>query len=358
MVRGGRDEWENDVQVYTSSQVEGVLERCDVEIAGETNNDFQCYCPYHGNRDTPAFNVSKRRGSFICFNPTCGVSGTLVELIRYQKKVNIFQAERIIIKARNDDSETLQDRIKENLEKPVDFQEWEYADKLPKMKEALWNTPHALEYMHSRQFEDDTLDYFDVGYSNAKGKNMVVVPMHDPVGLPIGIIGRSASHIDKRFKNSTGLPKSQTVFNLHRARRHGERIVLVEASFCAMRVHQAGYPNVGALLGGHITDRQAYYLKRYFTEIIIMTDFEPDKRYNHLCRACNNACRGHRAGRDLGHKIANLMRGKRVSWAAFDDKVVYPNRAKDPGEMTDDEIRQCLKNSVSNYEYQSWGIDQ
>jgi hypothetical protein len=42
-------------------------------------------------------------------------------------------------------------------------------------------------------------------------------------------------------------------------------------------------------------------------------------------------------------------------WAAYDDTCIYPHNAKDAGDMTDAEIRQCLKGAVPNLIYSSWG---
>ena len=229
----------------------------------------------------------------------------------------------------------------------------------------------AEEYMKSRGFTDETLEYFGVGYS-AK-QNMVIVPMHDPKGMPIGLIGRTPSATEKRFKNSTNLPKSKTAWNFHRAKRTGDTVIVCEASYDAMRIHQAGYPNVVALLGGHVTPYHIEQLGRTFSTIILMTVFDK-KQYRPNCRVCKNEtfkagevrCKGHRPGRDLGRSIADALSHKRILWATYDDKVVFPTNplegvrdkpAKDASDMTDEEIRQCLRNAVSHVEYSLWNVE-
>src|SRR5690348_16981654 len=87
-----------DSASYSASQIEAVLQEIGVEVQGETVNDFIGYCPFHGNRDTPSFSVSKTHGSYICFNPSCYLQGTLTELIRKQLNCTEFQARRLIIK--------------------------------------------------------------------------------------------------------------------------------------------------------------------------------------------------------------------------------------------------------------------
>jgi len=38
-------------------------------------------------------------------------------------------------------------------------------------------------------------------------------------------------------------------------------------------------------------------------------------------------------------------------WAKYDHNNIYPNSAKDVGDMTDEEIKQCIKNAIPHFEY-------
>jgi DNA primase len=96
----------------------------------------------------------------------------------------------------------------------------------------------ARDYFETRGINSESMNYFRLGYS--EHQNMVVVPVHSPDGLPVGIVGRSI--VEKKFKNSTNLPKNQTLFNIHRAKKIGSHVIIVESSFDAIRVHQAGFP--------------------------------------------------------------------------------------------------------------------
>ena len=128
-----------------------------------------------------------------------------------------------------------------------------------------------------------------------------------------------------------------------------------------MRIHQAGYPNVIAILGGHLSPTHYSLLLRYFSTIIIMTDF--DKKESHIyvnCKKCKAKgaalCLGHNPGRDIGEALSVGLSSKKVMWASYDTEVVYPDDAKDAGELTDDQIRQCLRNAVNDYIYHSWNL--
>ena len=181
-------------------------------------------------------------------------------------------------------------------------------------------------------------------------------------GTPVGIVGRRLPPVDhsQRFYNSPGLPKRLIPWNIHNAKKHGDTGIITEASFDGMKIDQAGFPNVLGLLGGYVTPWHYEVIDRHFSTLILMTDFDK-KRFDVNCKRCkskgNRICTGHRAGRDFGRTIINQFPHKKVLWVAYDDTCVYPNGAKDATDMTDDEIRQCLKNTISNYEYRRWNIE-
>lgn len=287
-------------------------------------------------------------------------SGTLPDLLKRLKGLNPFQTLRVINKNKNHQSVDLSAAVEAAMVEVPEFSEFPAA--VLERAAADLEGSVAEEYMISRGFTPATLEYFGVGYS-AK-QNMVIVPMHDPKGMPIGLIGRTPSKTEKRFKNSTNLPKSKTCWNFHRAKRTGDTVIVCEASYDAMRIHQAGYPNVVALLGGHVTPYHIEQLGRTFSTVILMTDFDK-KQYRPNCRACKDVkfasgevrCKGHRPGRDLGRSIADALSHKRILWATYDDEVVFPHDAKDASDMTDDEIRQCLRNAISHVEYSLWNIE-
>lgn len=351
------DVWEADHEVYTERQIESVLDKLEIDIVGETYTHFMALCPFHDNTDSPAFVCDKGKGLWTCFNPSCGESGNLEELVRRILKCNPFKAQMLIVRSEHDDGKPY---TRKKIEPVGELKEFS-QDKLDELYRNFKNSP-AQTYMYGRGFTDETLDYFRVGYAPERQypryrPEMVTVPMHDVKGKPIGLIGRSIE--GKQFKNSKGLPKRLTCWNIHRAKREGESVIIVEASFDAMRVHQAGYKNVIALLGGHVTDHHIEQIDRYFSTIIIATDFEQGEdmiKYEN-CRKCGTTeCRGHRPGRDLGRSIANKLSNKKVMWAAYDDTCVYPN-AKDIGGLTDDQIRTVMQNAVSNTRYKRWNIE-
>ena len=346
-------------QQYTSAQIEEILAVIGADKVGATYHDFLCYCPYHFNRDTPSFSVSRSSGKFICFNGACGRTGTLMELIRHMTKSNEYEALRLISKTSKKSTTTFREQLAASIRPVKEIKEFS-IDLLDRMYDDFWNPKYSQgrEYMKTRGFEKSTMLMYRIGYSPKN--NMVITPMHDIDGVPVGLIGRVAGG-EKRFKNSNGLPTSQTLWNIHRAKATGDAVIICESNFDAMRISQAGYPNVVACLGGNFSPLHVAQLDKYFNRIIIMTDFDDKSSHTYTgCRKCNRKglsnCRGHNPGRALGETIATEMIRKQIQWASYDNGIVYPDGMKDAGMMTDDDIRRCIKNSVSNYEYHSWHI--
>ena len=326
----GLDSRKIDSTTYTPAHVKSVIKSLGLNIVGETGNDFLCYCPFHSNRHTSSFSVSREKGAYICFNPACGETGTLQDLVKKILSKNEFESLRYIASKEAESVEDFDEVLKDMFEEKPDFIEFP-QDTLDQLYNNLGSNPHAQEYFRHRGIQDEAMHYFKLGYSANMG--MVIVPVHSPDGMPVGLVGRSIS--EKKFKNSNNLPRSKTMFNIHRAKKIGNQVIIVESTFDAIRVHQAGFPNVVATLGGHISHDNLNLLNRYFTKIVIMTDSDL-------------------AGRELGMTIASKLKNKDILWASHSYGKIYPNNAKDAGDMSDEEIVTCVKNAVSDIEYRSW----
>ena len=313
------------LETYSPSHMRAIVKQLGLNIVGETSHDFLCLCPFHGNRHTPSFSVSHQKGLYLCFNPSCGVSGTIIELVKNMSKRNEFEALRFIMSAQKESVANFEDELSEVLEDKPDFDEFsqETLDKLH-----LQINERSRSYFNNRGINDESINHFRLGYSG--NQDMVIVPVHSPDGIPVGLVGRSIE--GKSFKNSTRLPRSKTMFNIHRARRESSTAIIVESSFDAIRVHQSGYPNVIATLGGSMSRANLENINRNFTRVIIMTDAD-------------------QAGRELGITLANSLKNKEILWAAYSNDTIYPHDAKDVGDMTEEEITTCIENALADYEY-------
>jgi len=312
---------------YTKADLRSILQSCGIQIISQSGQDFLCLCPFHHNTDSPAFAVSYSKGLYVCYNQSCNSAGTVLDLVMKLTNRNNYEAMRYISTNKLSDAEILEEELKELLDEKPEFEEFPQST-LDKLFNDLCNSTVAQQYFKSRNITFEAMDYFKLGYS--KNQRMVTVPLHSPDGAPVGIIGRSIE--GKSFKNSNNLPRNKTMFNLHRAKREGGTIIVVESSFDVIRLWQAGFPNAVATLGGSISDININHLNRYASTVILMTDNDG-------------------AGRMLGKTIAGKLKNKNVLWAKYDHDVIYPRLAKDVGDMTDEEIKQCIKNAIPHFEY-------
>jgi DNA primase len=235
---------------------------------------------------------------------------------------------------------TIEKKVHDNLSLKQDFEIFDQGI-LDRLEDDLWRHEDAVAYLRGRGFSDLTLRNFHLGYSVKQ--DMVIVPMHDLKGKPLGFIGRSIQ--GKAFKNSDGLPKSETLFNIHRARNTGaESVIVCESSFDVMRLHQAGFANAVAILGDGFNDKLAAQISRTFSTVIIMTD-DDDVASHH----------GKNPGEILGLSIQNTLSNQMVQWAHSGLNTRFPPGIKDIGDMDDAMIRQCVTGAVYAWEYQ---VDQ
>lgn len=340
--------WGTPTTEYTAEHIEHILNLIGVDISYETATNFIAFCPFHENTHSPAFSVDKTTGRYICFNHACNEHGGLRSLVGKLMKQTEPEVIRFIMQSKRGGDLSYHERRARRL------QETEFPtmplELLERMESDLWNSDRAQDYlMNKRGLEEETLRHFRVGYSPAQ--DMVFTPMFDVNNSPLGGIGRSIE--GKAFKNTVKLPRGRTLWNIQNAKKHGTAYV-VEANFDGMSIHQAGFPGVVGVLGGHFSEEHADQLDRHFEKVVIMTD-DDDPNFDDDCRKCTDAgwssCVGHNPGRELGETISNKMqkRGKPVFWAMYSDEVIYPE--KDANAMSSKQIRQCATNLISNFRY-------
>lgn len=316
------------LETYSPSHMRAIIRGLGIDIRGETANDFLCLCPFHSNRDTPSFSISHTKGLYLCFNPSCNVQGNILELVKRVSNRNEFESMRFILQAKQGTEQSFEDELSSLLDDKPEFVEFS-QETLDKLYEGI--NEKAIQYFASRGITEASIDYFKLGYS--ANMDMVIVPVHSPDGIPVGLVGRSVE--GKRFKNSNNLPRNKTMFNIHRAKRQGGTIIVVESSFDAIRLYESGFPNAVATLGGSLSNENLENLNKYASKIIIATDADE-------------------AGRKLGMQIANKLPRKEILWASYEYGKVYPEGKKDMGDLTNEEIRQCIINAVPHYEYANW----
>jgi DNA primase len=133
-------------------------------------------------------------------------------------------------------------------------------------------------YLEQRGIDRQTAAQFGVGYYAGRGflQGRIVFPIHDERGELVAYAGRAVNGAEPRYLFPTGFRKSQVVFNFHRAvaatTQQPGRVIVVEGFFDCLKVHQAGYGNVVAVMGASLSEKQWELLQTRFREVIVMLD--------------------------------------------------------------------------------------
>ena len=292
-----------DNNLYTKEQIKRILVGIGQTIESEVDSDYIIFCPFHNNNRTPAGEVHKSNGVFFCFS--CQKIADLIELVMHCSGRSYFESARYI-KSKEQQTNLEQDINKQLYVQPefVPFDELI----LKRLYNNLVGSDRAKDYFKYRKIETGSWAKFSLGYSEKQ--DMVTVPVHSPDGIPVGFVGRSIE--GKEFKNTPGLPKAKTLFNLHRVKT-ADRVYVVESSFDAIRLDQVGFPAV-ATLGANVSNIQIELLQKYFNNIIVIADNDE-------------------AGGNMKTKIVEKL-GSRVSVIKLDKQY------KDIGDMDDKSIQQ------------------
>jgi DNA primase len=289
--------------LYSEEQIRRVINGAGIDIEAEFGNDFIIYCPYHNNSRTPAGEVAKDSGLFFCFG--CQTTKNLEEFVMFITGRSYFETARYI---KSKETETnIENVVNKTMYAAPDFVQYDELLIKRLSKQAL-ESPRAVRYFEGRKITKDSVQKFDLGYSEKQ--DSVTVPMHSPDGLCLGFVARTVE--GKEFKNTPGLPKSKILFNLHRVKTSSV-VYVVESSFDAIRLDQVGFPAV-ATLGANVSASQTKLLEKYFNNVVLIADNDE-------------------AGAIMKDKLIEKL-GSLITVITIDKKY------KDIGDMDDETIKQ------------------
>jgi len=288
--------------IYTKEQIKRVLTGTGVTIESEVDSDYIIFCPFHANNRTPAGEIDKNNGTFFCFS--CHHIADLTEFVMHMSGRTYFEAIRFI-KTKEQEGNLEQEVNKALYAKP-EFTQFDELT-IKRLNNNLNSSDRAKDYFKYRKINQESWSKFSLGYSEKQ--DMVTVPVHSPDGMLIGFVGRSIE--GKEFKNTPGLPKSKTLFNINRVKTAG-KVYVVESSFDAIRLDQVGFAAV-ATLGATLSNTQIDLLQKYFNDIIVIADNDE-------------------AGGNMKTRLIEKL-GSRVSVIQLDKQY------KDIGDMDDESIK-------------------
>ena len=305
------------------STVDEIKNRIDiVDLVSEnvklrkSGKNYLGFCPFHENKRTPAFVVFPDSGTWRCFGQ-CNEGGDIFKYVMKKEGWDFpetlkYLAERAGVELepltpqKQEQSEQYE-RLRTLLEDAVNF-----------YRHHLLQTPAgkpALEYLHKRGLNEDTITTFGLGYapdgwdsalkyftqkgySNAelvqvglvserqqsegvydRFRNRVMFPIRDGAGKMAGFGARVLDPNDvPKFLNSPQtilFDKGHLLYGLDLARksiRAQDQVVIVEGYLDVIVPHQAGFTNLVSPMGTALTEDQLRLLKRFTRRIVLALD--------------------------------------------------------------------------------------
>lgn len=264
-----------------SVDIEQVLEHYGVRLKRVRKEYLRgpCPLPTHGSAQSrESFGVDTGRNVWACHSASCcqarqgKVGGNILDLVACMEACSIREAALRLRGWSDVSGQTgLPNQLVSKGKRSGRSQE-----ELPRLSFTLRLQGHP--YLEQRGIQGQTATWFGAGYYAGSGflRGRMVFPIHDERGELVAYAGRTLDGREPRYLFPPGFHKSQVVFNLHRAVESAARqrgmAIIVEGFFDCLKVHQAGYSNVVALMGVSLSDRQSELLDTYFRELVVMLD--------------------------------------------------------------------------------------
>jgi DNA primase len=252
--------------------------RIELKCAGHHQLRGPCPLPTHGSeRSRQSFSVDTAKNVWACHSTSCcearpgRVGGNVLDLVALLEGCTIRNAALRLEDLRCGRRDGINVREQQLVSKGSARSS--SPDRLPRLTFSLCARWHS--YLEQRGVHPSTAARFGVGYYAGSGflRHRIVFPIHDSEGQLVGYAGRSIDGSQPRYLFPPGFRKSQVVFNLHRAvGEAAECAIVVEGFFDCLRVHQAGYRNVVALMGVSLSEMQEKLLLQRFPQLVLMLD--------------------------------------------------------------------------------------
>lgn len=303
--------------------------------------NYKAICPFHGEK-TPSLVVSPAKQIYHCFG--CGAGGDSItfvmelEKLSYpeaiEKLANMFNFSLTYTKGSGDYSEAK--RLLEAMK------QWYIKN--------LRANPTALEYLHHRGVNTQSIDRFGIGYvphgksvmdflqqallplpiaaqagiiaQDQSGKGYyarlverIVFPIYSSNGGLVGFGGRTITNHPAKYINSPQTKlfnKSRLLYGYDLAKERiykEKRLIICEGYLDVVMLHQAGFTEAVAGMGTALTNDHLPLLRKGDPEIILAYD-------------------GDKAGAEAAMKAAQLL-----AIAGFDGGVVLFSDGEDPADL-------------------------
>jgi len=333
----GKD-WVDFAEVKQAVSMEMVLAQYGVELRRVNATSLRGTCPlptHNAEGNQNSFAVSTAKNAWACHAGSCVQArdgkkgGNVLDFVAVMEGCTIRDAALKLQKwfnvaASNERPEDYTpSRDRKRGETPTSTKESGCDEEVNQpLTFTLENLDAKHWYFKQRGIREETVRLFGGGFFDRRGSmaGRIVFPVHDESNVLIGYAGRAVddelAESDGKYK--TPFKKSLVVFNLHRAKCFvGRGVVIAEGFFDCMKIYQAGFPNVVALMGSELYEHQEELLTKHFDRAVLLLD-------------------GDEAGRAAASAIAS-----RLTLQCF-VRVVGVGDGKQPDQLSSGEIQKLL----------------
>lgn len=269
---GDRNRWVDFRAIKEAVSLEAVLEHYEVKNLRRRRDRLEGCCPLHRGEREDAFQASLSKNVFHCF--ACDAKGNVLDFVAAMERCSIREAALKLqawfgrpgmgTAARGRPVGTVGRGELVRKELAVN----------PALPFELMKVNTAHLYLAERGIERTTAAEFGVGFYSGAGlmQGRIVIPIHNPRGELVAYAGRAVNGGGPKYKLPIGFRKSLEIYNVHRAAAGTDTVIVVEGYFDCLRVHQAGFRCVVALMGCALSGQQEALLLERFKTVLLMLD--------------------------------------------------------------------------------------
>jgi DNA primase len=313
-------QWLNFETIKNRVPMSAVLDHYRIQNLRRSGRDhLRGRCPLHSGEGRETFHVDTAEQVFHCFS--CQAGGSVLDLVMAIEGCGLRRAAE-----RLSSWSTASAAKVEPWSLPVKAtvtKKREFAAALPfRLRGVDLHHP----YLQMRGITEATAREFGTGFYDGPGlmHNRLVIPIENQFGTLVGYCGRALDGSEPRYRFPPRFPKSQFLFNFHRAAAaNAPQVIVVEGFFDCLKVHQAGFPFVVAIMGSVLSEQQLRMLVHSFRRIRLMLD-----------------------GDAAGHNATALIAPRLTQHAPVE--VIRLPDATQPDQLTASQIRELLNRRTSS----------
>jgi DNA primase len=257
----------NFAAVKQAVTLEAVLRHYQVDdLKGGRGGHYRGRCPIHRGEGRDAFHIDVKRKIFHCFS--CGAGGDVLDLVALLDRCTLREA-ALQLKDWFPGAAMRRNRLtRQRVTKGT-------ISVNPPLGFTLRGVDGSHGYLAAREIQEGTAARFGVGFYRGSGlmSGRVVIPIHDEGGRLVAYAGRAVDGTEPRYRFPAGFRKSRVLFNFHRAAAtRSDTVLVVEGFFDCLRVSQAGWESVVALMGTELYEHPTQLLREQFRSVTLMLD--------------------------------------------------------------------------------------